>query len=344
MSEPESRSALRAAARAYLEWEAELSGFGVPELSTTREVVAQGTTHEPPPVVPATAAPAPAVMAMPSAPMPSAPVPSVSAPESTPQVSPVPSAPPARDVPVPIASPPRDPAPPAPAAPRDPSRWPSDPRPELRDEPTTAVRASLAALGAQADAPAESGDRHLRLTQLAEQVRSCVRCELAKGRRQTVFARGNPDAALVFIGEGPGQEEDRVGLPFVGPAGKLLDRMIAAMGFGRDDVYVCNVVKCRPPGNRTPLPSEAGACAPFLIGQLDVVQPKVIVALGRCATENLGLVGGGPWRGRWGTFRGVPVMPTYHPAFLLRSPEFKRPVWEDLQKVMGRLKEIAGSP
>jgi uracil-DNA glycosylase len=207
------------------------------------------------------------------------------------------------------------------------------------DDRAEDVRAPLAALGAQSAEPATAGDRHVRLAKLADEARGCTRCELSKGRRQTVFARGAPDASLMFIGEGPGQEEDRSGLPFVGPAGKLLDRMIAAMGYGRDDVYVCNVVKCRPPGNRTPLPSEAGACAPFLLGQLDVVRPKVIVALGRCATENLGLVGGGPWRGRWGTFRGIPVMPTYHPAFLLRSPEFKRPVWEDLQKVMSRLKE-----
>jgi DNA polymerase len=179
----------------------------------------------------------------------------------------------------------------------------------------------------------------VRLAQLQEEVRGCVRCELAKGRSQTVFARGDPESPVVFIGEGPGQEEDRQGLPFVGPAGQLLDRMVAAMGFGRDDVYICNVVKCRPPGNRTPLPSEAGACASFLLGQLDAVRPRVIVALGRCAAENMGLVSGGSWRGRWGKFCNIDVMPTYHPAFLLRSPEFKRPVWEDLQKVMNKLKE-----
>lgn len=185
-------------------------------------------------------------------------------------------------------------------------------------------------------------ERRARLAVLAEQVKSCTRCDLAKGRTQTVFARGNPDSPLMFVGEGPGQEEDRQGLPFVGPAGMLLDKMIAAMGYGRDDVYICNVVKCRPPNNRTPLPSEAGACAPFLHAQIDTVQPKVIVALGRCAAENMGLVpGGGSWRGRWGKYRGVDVMPTYHPAFLLRSPEFKRPVWEDLQRVMARLKERA---
>jgi uracil-DNA glycosylase family 4 len=182
-------------------------------------------------------------------------------------------------------------------------------------------------------------DKRRRLAQLEEAVRACSRCELAKERTQTVFARGSPDAPVMFVGEGPGQEEDRTGQPFVGAAGQLLDRMVVAMGFARDDVYICNVVKCRPPGNRTPLPSEAGACASYLLGQLEAVRPRVIVALGRCATENLGLSEGGGWRGRWGKFRGIDVMPTYHPAFLLRSPEFKRPVWEDLQKVMNRLKQ-----
>ena len=185
-------------------------------------------------------------------------------------------------------------------------------------------------------------ERRVRLATIAEEVRGCTRCELAKGRTQTVFARGNPDSPLVFVGEGPGQEEDLKGLPFVGAAGQLLDKMIAAMGYGREDVYICNVVKCRPPGNRTPLPTEASACSPYLLGQLELVGPRVIVALGRCAAENMGLVPtGGGWRGHWGTFRGVDVMPTYHPAFLLRSPEFKRPVWEDLQKVMGRLRGTA---
>jgi DNA polymerase len=219
---------------------------------------------------------------------------------------------------------------------------PSAPAPQADIEP--AQRSTLAALAsgpaAESRAPAgpeAPGDRERRLAVLEDEVRGCARCELHKARTQTVFARGNPASRLVFVGEGPGQEEDRTGLPFVGPAGQLLDKMVAAMGFGRDDVYICNIVKCRPPGNRTPLPSEAGSCAPFLLGQLEVIQPAVIVALGRCAAENMGLVAGGGWRGRWGKFRGVDVMPTYHPAFLLRSPEFKRPVWEDLQKVMARL-------
>jgi DNA polymerase len=177
------------------------------------------------------------------------------------------------------------------------------------------------------------------LALIDDEVRSCTRCELHKGRTQTVFARGNPATELVFVGEGPGQEEDRTGQPFVGPAGQLLDKMVAAMGLGREAVYICNVVKCRPPGNRTPLPSEAGACAGYLNAQLDLIRPRVVVALGRCAAENMGLVSGGGWRGRWGRYRGYEVMATYHPAFLLRSPEFKRPVWEDLQRVMAKLKE-----
>ena len=181
-------------------------------------------------------------------------------------------------------------------------------------------------------------DCQARLQVLADEAAACSRCELSKGRTKSVFARGTPDTDLVFVGEGPGYHEDQEGLPFVGRAGQLLDRMITAMGYPRDGVYICNVVKCRPPENRTPLPSEAAACAHFLVPQLELVQPKVIVALGRCAAENLQCVPpAGRWRGVWGEWRGVPVMPTYHPAFLLRSPQFKKPVWEDLQAVLGVL-------
>lgn len=177
-----------------------------------------------------------------------------------------------------------------------------------------------------------------RLRVLAEEAASCTRCELHRGRTHSVFARGTPDTDLVFVGEGPGYHEDQQGLPFVGRAGQLLDRMIAAMGYDRDGVYICNVVKCRPPENRTPLPTEAAMCARFLVPQLELIGPKVIVALGRCAAENLQCVPpAGKWRGIWGEWRGIPVMPTYHPAFLLRSPQFKKPVWEDLQAVLMRL-------
>jgi DNA polymerase len=200
---------------------------------------------------------------------------------------------------------------------------------------TAAVAAAVAA--PSEPRPAEPAERHRRLEQLASEAAACTRCVLHQKRKQSVFARGNPDAELVFVGEGPGQEEDLQGLPFVGPAGQLLDRMIDAMGFARDEVYVCNIVKCRPPENRTPRPEEAIACARYLVPQIELVGPKVIVALGRCAAENLGVAQAtGAWRGRWGAWRGVPVLPTYHPAYLLRSPEYKRVVWEDLQQVMAR--------
>ena len=187
--------------------------------------------------------------------------------------------------------------------------------------------------------PRPTGGDKARLTVLAKEISSCTRCGLSAGRTQTVFARGAVDAEILFVGEGPGQNEDEQGLPFVGAAGQLLDKMIEAMGLPKDGVYICNVVKCRPPENRTPLPDEAAQCMPYLREQIGIVGPRLIVALGRCAAENLGCaMPGRSWRGIWGTFEGTPVMPTYHPAYLLRSPEMKRPVWEDLQKVMQRLR------
>lgn len=187
-------------------------------------------------------------------------------------------------------------------------------------------------------AVAVTGDKHSALLQLATSASTCTDCVLHEKRKQSVFSRGNPDAELVFVGEGPGAEEDRFGEPFVGPAGQLLDRMITAMGYARDEVYICNVVKCRPPENRTPRPEEAIACAKYLVPQIDLVKPTLIVALGRCAAENLGVAPPeGSWRGRFGSYRGIPVMPTYHPAYLLRSPEQKRVVWDDLKLVMQRL-------
>ncbi len=180
---------------------------------------------------------------------------------------------------------------------------------------------------------------------LTTEAASCTDCALHRGRTRSVFARGSATADLVFVGEGPGFHEDQQGRPFVGPAGKLLDRMISAMKFRPEDVYICNIVKCRPPQNRTPVPAEAEACARFLVPQLEAVAPRAMVALGRCAAENLGQTepGGRGWRGRWGSFRGIPVMSTYHPAFLLRSPQFKRAVWEDLQSVMARLGNPEGA-
>ena len=181
-----------------------------------------------------------------------------------------------------------------------------------------------------------AGPRLTVLSELAAQAASCEACGLHHSRTKSVFSRGDAMSRLVFVGEGPGENEDKQGEPFVGAAGQLLDKMIVAMGMKRDAVYICNVVKCRPPENRTPTSEEASACGHFLDGQLTAIAPTVIVALGRCAAERFGSTGK-TWRGSWGEYRGIPVMPTYHPAYLLRSPEQKRPVWEDLQKVVARL-------
>ena len=174
---------------------------------------------------------------------------------------------------------------------------------------------------------------------LATEAARCTGCALHQGRTQSVFHRGSAKAELAFVGEGPGYHEDQQGLPFVGRAGELLDKMVKAMGYAKGEVYICNVVKCRPPENRTPKPDEAKACEPFLVGQLEIVKPKMIVALGRCAAENLGVTepGSRGWRGKMGEWNAIPVMPTYHPAFLLRSPQFKKQVWNDLQAVMRAL-------
>lgn len=174
------------------------------------------------------------------------------------------------------------------------------------------------------------------LNQIAIETANCQKCVLHKERTQIVFGKGNPDAVLAFVGEAPGYNEDQKGIPFVGRAGQLLDTMIKAMGFATEEVYICNINKCRPPGNRKPLPEEMECCKPFLVKQLDIVTPKVIVALGATAVE--GLLGTGigitKRRGNWGVYNGIPVMPTYHPSFCLRNPKMKIPVWEDLQKVM----------
>jgi len=167
----------------------------------------------------------------------------------------------------------------------------------------------------------------------------CTRCKLHKGRHKIVFGDGNPNAELVFIGEGPGADEDMQGLPFVGRAGKLLTQMIEAMGLQRKDVYICNVVKCRPPENRAPEPDEVTTCSPYLLRQIDVIQPKVIVCLGAVAAKTLleTTKGISQFRGEWLQWRGRKLMATYHPAYLLRNPNAKGEVWKDLQKVMAEL-------
>jgi uracil-DNA glycosylase len=185
-------------------------------------------------------------------------------------------------------------------------------------------------------------ERRIALAQLAAQVRGCTRCaELCSSRTQTVFGDGKPGVELCFIGEAPGEDEDRQGLPFVGAAGQLLNKIIAACGFKREDVYIMNVLKCRPPRNRTPQPNEAANCREYFDRQLDLVQPKFICALGGSAASNLlqTTVPIGKLRGRFHDYRGIPVLVTYHPAFLLphRSPGKKRDVWEDMKFLLRRM-------
>jgi uracil-DNA glycosylase family 4 len=168
---------------------------------------------------------------------------------------------------------------------------------------------------------------------------NCTRCKLHKARTKIVFGVGNPKAELVFVGEGPGRDEDAQGEPFVGRAGKLLTQMIEAMGLRREDVYIANVVKCRPPENRLPEKDEIETCSPFLMRQLAVIQPKVICALGSCASQTLlqTTQGISRFRGEWFDFSGAKLIATYHPAYLLRNPSAKGEVWKDLQKVMAHL-------
>ena len=177
------------------------------------------------------------------------------------------------------------------------------------------------------------------LEELAPLVEGRTLCGLSSRRQNVVFGEGDPHARLVFVGEGPGADEDRTGRPFVGQAGRLLDAMIQALGLARSQVYIANVVKCRPPGNRNPQEAEMDACAPFLERQLELIRPEIIVALGKVAANRL--TGTAKpmkaLRGRWASYRGIPLLATYHPAYLLRTPRDKRLVWEDLKLVKRRL-------
>jgi uracil-DNA glycosylase len=180
------------------------------------------------------------------------------------------------------------------------------------------------------------------LALVREELGDCKRCKLAPSRQNLVFGVGNPEANLVFVGEAPGADEDAQGEPFVGKAGQLLTKMIEAMGYTRGEVYICNVLKCRPPGNRNPEPDEVAACEPFLKKQLGAIRPRMIVALGKFAAQCL-LRSDAPisrLRGSWKEYEGIPLMPTYHPAFLLRTPSAKREVWADLQEVMRELDRL----
>ncbi|MCG6908426.1 MAG: uracil-DNA glycosylase [Desulfobacteraceae bacterium] len=193
------------------------------------------------------------------------------------------------------------------------------------------------ALGAMAD---WNRSRRLPQRETLARIRAdlgdCRRCPLAAGRNRIVFGEGDEAARLVFVGEAPGFHEDQQGRPFVGTAGQLLTRMITAMQLSREQVYICNILKCRPPGNRNPLPEEIQACVPFLKRQLGAIRPEAIVALGKFAAQFL-LATEAPisrLRGRFHEYQGIKVMPTFHPAFLLHNPERKRDVWEDLKQVM----------
>jgi DNA polymerase len=203
--------------------------------------------------------------------------------------------------------------------------------------PTTAPNAAAAIPVAPTGGTGAAGLQAIR-----EDLGDCQRCKLKDKRTNIVYGVGNPDAPLVFVGEAPGADEDRTGEPFVGAAGQLLTKMIEAMGLGRDDVYICNILKCRPPGNRNPEPDEIEQCEPFLKRQLAAIRPRMIVALGKFAAQCL-LRSDAPisrLRGSWKEYEGIPLMPTYHPAFLLRTPSAKREVWSDLQQVMAELDRL----
>lgn len=180
------------------------------------------------------------------------------------------------------------------------------------------------------------------LAEVRQELGECRRCKLHRKRKNIVFGSGNPKAKLVFVGEGPGRDEDIQGEPFVGQAGKLLTRIIEAIQLTREEVYIANIIKCRPPENRNPEPDEIAACEPFLVKQLKVIQPKLICALGTFAaqtllqtTEKISAL-----RGKFHSYQGILLMPTYHPAYLLRNPNYKREVWEDVKKVKAEYEKL----
>jgi uracil-DNA glycosylase family 4 len=204
-----------------------------------------------------------------------------------------------------------------------------------------------AALAERADdAPTARPTGAVGLALVREELGDCQRCKLAPTRTKLVFGVGNPDAHLVFVGEAPGADEDAQGEPFVGKAGQLLTKMIEAMGYARQDVYICNILKCRPPGNRNPEPDEIAKCEPFLKAQLAALRPRVIVALGKFAAQCL-LRDDTPisrLRGNFRSYEGIQLMPTFHPAYLLRDPSKKKEAWEDLKAVNAALKRLGLEP
>jgi DNA polymerase len=190
-----------------------------------------------------------------------------------------------------------------------------------------------------AETTVDSGKEE-RLKKLRDELGDCNRCKLSKGRKNVVFGEGSANARLMFIGEGPGREEDSQARPFVGEAGKVLTNLILKMGFKREDVYIANIVKCRPPGNRDPQDDEIRTCSPFLERQIDIIKPSVIMSLGRVSSQRL-LGAEAPisrLRGQFFLYKGIPVMPTFHPAYLMRNPKAKWDTWADAQKVLEKLK------
>jgi uracil-DNA glycosylase family 4 len=236
---------------------------------------------------------------------------------------------------VPVAAAPESAAESSPAEPKKDPTATTDPTP-VTGEPPPAVEPTPVEPGAWAEG--------VTLDDVRAELGDCTRCRLHEGRTKLVFGDGNPQAELMFVGEGPGQQEDRRGLPFVGRAGELLTQMIEkGLGIARSDVYICNVVKCRPPDNRTPLADEVSTCSPFLDGQIAAVKPRVIVALGKpAASLLLGRdVAITRVRGTWHDYKGIPLMPTLHPAYILRqyTAENRRLVWEDLKAALARARE-----
>ncbi|HEX5723836.1 MAG TPA: uracil-DNA glycosylase, partial [Longimicrobiaceae bacterium] len=217
--------------------------------------------------------------------------------------------------------------------------------------PVSAPAPPPAAMRAAPDAPARGATAEEivmlpTLDALREVALGCPRCRLAETRQRVVFGEGDPRAEVMVVGEAPGADEDRTGRPFVGRAGKLLDLLLLAAGFERERVYICNVLKCRPPGNRDPLPTEVEACAPYLTRQFELIRPRVVVTFGKhAALTLLGLppdTAIGKLRGRTHRYRDVPLVPTYHPAALLRNPGWVRAVWDDLQRVRDVLDPAPG--
>ncbi len=231
-----------------------------------------------------------------------------------------------------------------------PARAPAQPQPPPAEPPPQALAEARAQSQAPVQPPAAPAAQPAvqvptappaeRLQALRDgTIGACTRCKLHQGRQNIVFGVGDPAARIMFVGEGPGANEDRLGAPFVGRAGELLDRIISAMGLARGDVYIANIVKCRPPGNRDPEPEEVEQCEPFLKEQIRIIEPEALVALGRVAATTLLNVDRplGRLRGRWHQYEGIPLRATYHPAALLRNAGLKRPCWEDVQTVMERL-------